>query len=296
MVKVILDKGANVSATGNILQFSWMGYMNQKIATHVGCSQDGFGSLDDIFPLISPCTFTGVPPIIKEKIMRTLLSAGADANQRTALGQTALHALSTLHCGLYSPYRQFSLDDDDYDDDDSNEKLLMKALIDYGADINIRDDFGRPPLHYAAQIGNGHCAKFLLKNGADVYLKDNRGLTVLEQASNRDYQLTLALIEKYNFPMKKVIQAYECAAILALSYAAETLRKATLLRQEHGIPKTVLPPVECYFYEKEWETSEELDRYGDDEFQLSLSCLLARERISIEKKTDVLLDHCAECK
>ena len=290
-MKILLDKGADVSTTGSILLFSEIGYMDQKIVAHSRSSSD------DIFPLFISCIFfTDVPVTIKEKIIRALLSAGADANQRTAIGQTALHGLCASHSSTISPYREFSLDDDDYCDDHFGETLLIKAFIDHGADVNICDDLGKSPLHYAVRMGDGYCAKFLLKRGANVYLKDIRGLTALEYASTRDYKLTLALIDKYNFPMEKVIQAYECAAIIAASNTAETLRKATLLRQEHGIPKTVLPPVECYGYQKEWETLEELDKCGNDEFQLSLSCLLAMERISKDNRINFVRDFFLKCK
>ena len=283
-----------MSATGNILLSSESGYIYQRIVTHRGSSQDTFGSADDNFPLFLPCTFLcarGVSTIVKEKIIRVLLSAGADVNQRTALGETALHALCATCNSSYSPHRQFLLDDDRYNEDFSDDMSLIRVLIDHGANPNICNNFGESPLHYAAQTGYGYFAKFLLKNGANVYLKDKRGLTALEYASNVDYKLTLALIEKYHFPVEKVIQAYEMVAVLDLSDTAHLLWKATLLRKVHGIPKTVLPPIECYGYQKEWESLEELDKYGNDEFQLSLACLLAKERMSLENNIDVVPDH-----
>ena len=72
--------------------------------------------------------------------------------------------------------------------------------------------------------------------------------------------------------------------------------EATLLRKEHGIPKTVLPPQGCYGFIKEWETMEELERLRGNKFQLYLACLLAIERISIEKGIDMVPEELWYCK
>ena len=77
---------------------------------------------------------------------------------------------------------------------------------------------------------------------------------------------------------------------------SELLKKATLLRKEHGVLKTVLPPVECYGFKKEWETIEELEAFVDDECQVLLACILARERISQEKCFDVAERAISKCK
>ena len=120
-------------------------------------------------------------------------------------------------------------------------------------------------------------------------------MTALEYASMQDHSLTAALIDKYDFSVKQTIQAYECAAIHAAS-PFELMKKATLLREEHGIPKTVLPPVECYGFQKEWETIEELEELTENNFQDRLACLLAIERISTENGLDMVTDQIWYCK
>ena len=111
----------------------------------------------------------------------------------------------------------------------------------------------------------------------------------------QDHSLTMAIIDKYNFPMELTIQAYECAAIHSLS-PAEMLTRATLLREELGISKTVLPPVECYGFKKEWETMEELEEFKVNNFHLHLASLLAIERVSFEKGFDMVTDKMWICK
>ena len=89
-----------------------------------------------------------------------------------------------------------------------------------------------------------------------------------------------------HYPVKEIIQAYECAALDASS-PYDLLEKATILRLKHDIPKKVLPPLECYSGLKEWETIEELESYRNDNLKLHLLCILARERIITEHSSEV---------
>ena len=38
--------------------------------------------------------------------------------------------------------------------------------------VNLKDNFGRTPLHYSAQCGNLKCQDILIKNNADVSVID----------------------------------------------------------------------------------------------------------------------------
>ena len=292
VVQVLLDNGADVSATGNVHLFFWMGYQNEghflRLIRNVESSKGGFGAGDGILPLIAVVTSALVTTGADEKenlnILRKLLSAGVDVNQKTAIGQTVLHVISTTSypdnfCG------DFSLDQKE---DFSNpvETEAMKILIDHGADVNICDDFGKSPLHYAAHFGQKCLVQLLLKSGADVYLQDKMGLTALEYAAMQDHLLTAALIDKYNYPVHQIIQAYECVAMSAPS-PLEFLDKATAMRDEHNVPKCVEPPLECYGFLKEWETIEELEACRNNEIKLNLMCLLARERIHKKNHIDL---------
>ena len=270
MVQILLDNGADVSATGNVHFSNWLtlepyNYPGQSNVTHLTSSKGGFGTGGDIFPVAEAVAIT-YDQTDALMMMKILLSAGAKVNQRTAIGQTALHVLATFsHKDVYVD--EFLLDDDfdDFELDAQSEVALF--LIDNGADVNMCDDYGKSPLHYSVRIGKRHLTRILLEKGADVYLTDNFGMTVLEYASMQDHSLTMALIDKYNFPMELTIQACECAAIHSLS-PTEMLTRVTHLREEHGIPKTVLPPVECYGFKKEWETMEELEEFKVNNLQL----------------------------
>ena len=264
------------SATGSDYKRLGVPFHPKEFITHIGQRRGGFGALDDSFPLMAAVA-SGRPE--RGKIVIALLKAGADINQTTSLGKTVLHQLSQPYEGFIS--KDFSLND-------ANETLndtlkLLLTLIDHGADVNICDNHGKSPLHYAAQNGTKFIAKILLQKGADVYLNDKVGLNALDHAAMANIPLTLALVENYNFPVHQVIRAYECVASHSRS-PFEILQKATLLREEHGIRKSALAPLECYGFKKEWETSEELERFRNDEVQLTLSCILARERITKETR------------
>lgn len=65
------------------------------------------------------------------------------------------------------------------DSDNLNAKLLLAN----GAQINIKDDFGRTPLHIASVRYDEEIVKTLINNGADVNVKDKKGMTPLHWAA-----------------------------------------------------------------------------------------------------------------
>jgi len=70
----------------------------------------------------------------------------------------------TIHAGIRSGYRE-----------------IIEFLIQHGADVNAKDEWGRgyTPLQHAAITGNTEIIKLLLEAGADISAKDDRGQTAL---------------------------------------------------------------------------------------------------------------------
>ena len=64
---------------------------------------------------------------------------------------------------------------------------IGKCLIENGADVDAQNKYGWTPLYWAALRGNIDIAKFLIENGADVNAKDEDGETPLYRASNNGY-------------------------------------------------------------------------------------------------------------
>lgn len=87
----------------------------------------------------------------RPKIVLLLLQSGADPKHQDDLGWTPLHhAILEEHSNL----------------------LVIKMLVNAGANINAQDHRLRTPLHRAAQYGYIEIVKYLLKVGADPKIKD----------------------------------------------------------------------------------------------------------------------------
>ncbi len=59
----------------------------------------------------------------------------------------------------------------------------VEALLASGADVNIRGEYGKTPLHFAARSDLTEVAKILLSNGADVNAADKKGATPLHETA-----------------------------------------------------------------------------------------------------------------
>jgi len=61
---------------------------------------------------------------------------------------------------------------------------VVKYLVSEGADVNVKSDDGRTPLHLAANRSASllEVIKFLVSHGADANVKDDRDMTPLDIA------------------------------------------------------------------------------------------------------------------
>jgi cytohesin len=89
-------------------------------------------------------------------LLRTFLAAGADPNVTAGEGRTLLHYLAA----------------------DSSAKESVNVLLEFGADINARDDIFRgTPLTWAVLGGNREMVTFFLAHGASIDLPDDERWT-----------------------------------------------------------------------------------------------------------------------
>jgi ankyrin repeat protein len=67
----------------------------------------------------------------------------------------------------------------------NNNKALLRELVGYGADVNSRDEYGVPLIHYAVRYNFAMFAE-LQKAGADIYAKDRNYETALFVAVHKN--------------------------------------------------------------------------------------------------------------
>ena len=70
----------------------------------------------------------------------------------------------------------------------------VKLLVEMGADPNARNEYGYTPLHWAARNGHQKAVKFLVDAGADPKAKDKNGQTSLHLAAKKGHQEVVELL------------------------------------------------------------------------------------------------------
>ena len=98
-----------------------------------------------------------------DEIVNILLAGGADPNKMNKEKNTPLYIAAI-----------------------NNYAVMVKSLLDYGADMNTVihavDNKGRTALHVAAEKEHAEIVKLLLKGGANVNAVDNNGRTALDDS------------------------------------------------------------------------------------------------------------------
>ena len=93
-------------------------------------------------------------------MIQLLIDNGIDIDAVDDFGQTALHSLV-----------------------ESDEKIdFTKLLIASGANMHAFDEFGNTPLHNSCYENAQITTIFLIENGADMYMENERGLIPLDAA------------------------------------------------------------------------------------------------------------------
>ncbi len=176
MAKMLLEAGADEAlcdAEGTPAMFSLLYrsvgekrlYEEQKaeivpLLKNPDCADSNGNTL-----LISALTLDGysrygkeLDPSCNEEIIYRLLACGADVNARNNDGESALH-MAVNYCNEF-----------------------IRPLLEAGADINAQDNDGETPLMILCQDRNEEEACYLIRQGADVRLKNRKGKSVVDIA------------------------------------------------------------------------------------------------------------------
>lgn len=70
-----------------------------------------------------------------------------------------------------------------------NHEENIMSLIDNGVDIDARNQFGFTPLYYAINRDNQNAMIALVSNGANSYIKDTKGVSIREAASDSQLEI-----------------------------------------------------------------------------------------------------------
>ena len=73
-------------------------------------------------------------------------------------------------------------------------KAIVQLLLEKGAEIEAKDNYGRTPLSWAAENGHEATVKLLLEKGAEIEAKDNYGRMPLSWATENGREATVKLL------------------------------------------------------------------------------------------------------
>ncbi len=166
---------------------------------------------------------------------RVLIEAGADVNVKDAQGRSLLHLTEhpetvTLLCKAGIDKYALCQGDTPLSWAASLGKIeLVKALLENGADPNIKMPGGETALMSAVVNNDVEAARLLLEKGADINAGDDGGMTALMHAAAlENVQILEFLLEKgadINAQTKQGGTAFLCTLPLQKAKAAEVLLK-----------------------------------------------------------------------
>jgi ankyrin repeat protein len=144
--------------------------------------------------------------------VKLLANRGASWNKRDQSGMSALHwAVDGGHEGVvYYALNEEGVKVDDVGEDTisqltpllkaasvSGNAVVVRVLIDHGADVNRPSSAGQTPLILAAVGGHEGLARVLLEAGADPRAVNNHGQTSLDIARALEKTAVVKVLEEY---------------------------------------------------------------------------------------------------
>ncbi|CAM9471535.1 unnamed protein product [Chrysoparadoxa australica] len=168
------------------LRKQWVKEISEGILEALGLGPDAEHQL--VLGSIHQAAFQGDAVAVREHIKQKQPSGAEGSNSSSSsssvlnakdlCGRTALHlacltSASTPAMTAASPPTNLSRSDSSGE----SQLIILKALLEAGADVHARDDTGMTALHLTAMQLQANPVSLLVKHGADTGLKDKRGHT-----------------------------------------------------------------------------------------------------------------------
>ena len=128
-------------------------------------------------------TIGGNTPLIlavienKPAVVHELLSRTADPDAVNNNPESPYFGLTPLHIAVQRGYEP-----------------IVRDLLAWYVDVNVRDQIGSTPLHYAILANNPHMIELLLRAGADISIRNLAGSTALELATSEPVRAIFRLL------------------------------------------------------------------------------------------------------
>ena len=119
-------------------------------------------------------------------------------NAQTSEGFTPLHSLADTNC--------------------TDQRLKMELLLQYGADIYIRDNHGDTVAHSFVSLGNRKCLQFLIDAGFHLHTRGYAGCTILHTAIYSGKKIVKYILEIEG--VEKLLEMKDDDQLTALDYAS----------------------------------------------------------------------------